>query len=720
MEKRNKEKEAFFKSIDGLAGESDTGEEEEKQSEAPGILQSVRRTYLYRNRQSLNDGTTLAAPGEGRSNSFPITRESISPSSSGSKSITRSNSKVLDAPALGPQFSNQTLLQKSHTEPLMKSTGSNPTTVSKRKRDKTCPQRPGSEQIFKYLNFYFIPNDDFSPARRMRINKAQEYGASWVRSWNGRITHVIVDRDLSYKDVISFLKIESLPASIILVNEGYPADCIIFRSIINPKQIIYQVDGAQEVTHPGMPSSRSSTDDSLPLKPEKGKLVQPPQTPSQTEESIKTPEILDENNITSSLEDTSPHAERPQSPVNIDDGLEQAINEARATHHLPLDEDEDEYSSPPSTDTELSSDIEVRPKRAKVVKASFEKSWQQQFTCMQKHDGLDRAENPNSRTIEVLLEMATYYDRMNDHWRTTAYRKAISALRNQKTKIATKEQAAMIPFIGERLALKIEEIVTTNRLRRLENTNLDPNDQVLQMFMNVYGAGLAQASQWVNQGYRSLTDLIEKADLTRNQRIGVQHYEDFLARIPRSEVEKHGSVVRKALQKIDKGIEVIIGGSYRRGARDSGDIDLIITKPDVSREQLRTLVLDMAIPYLLKQGFLKTSLATTSKDSGTKWHGASVLPGSSVWRRIDFLLVSWDQMGAALIYFTGNDIFNRSIRLLARRKGMRLNQRGLYRDVLRGAGGEKVNEGLLLEGKDEKRIFDLLGVPWRPPEHRVC
>ena len=90
------------------------------------------------------------------------------------------------------------------------------------------------------------------------------------------------------------------------------------------------------------------------------------------------------------------------------------------------------------------------------------------------------------------------------------------------------------------------------------------------------------------------------------------------------------------------------------------------------------------------------------------------------WRRIDLLLVPSDEMGAALIYFTGDDIFNRSLRLLASTQGMRLNQRGLYKDVIRGKGREKLSEGTLVEGKDEKKIFEILGVPWRPPEHRVC
>jgi DNA polymerase IV len=77
-------------------------------------------------------------------------------------------------------------------------------------------------------------------------------------------------------------------------------------------------------------------------------------------------------------------------------------------------------------------------------------------------------------------------------------------------------------------------------------------------------------------------------------------------------------------------------------------------------------------------------------------------------------------MGAALLYFTGNDIFNRSIRLLARKKGMRLNQHGLFKNVMRGKAMVKMNEGELVESKSEKKIFECLGVPWRPPEHRNC
>ena len=163
-------------------------------------------------------------------------------------------------------------------------------------------------------------------------------------------------------------------------------------------------------------------------------------------------------------------------------------------------------------------------------------------------------------------------------------------------------------------------------------------------------------------------------------------------------------------------------GSFHRGAAHSGDIDMLISRPGASLAQLRTVVFDDLVPALSKAGFLKVALATSHAPdaSGSKWHGASCLPGSKVWRRMDLLLVPEAEMGAALIYFTGNDIFNRSMRLLARKKGMRLNQKGLYKDVKRGRRGEKLNEGTLVEGRCERRIFEVLGVPWREPGERIC
>ncbi|THC94964.1 hypothetical protein EYZ11_005558 [Aspergillus tanneri] len=389
----------------------------------------------------------------------------------------------------------------------------------------------------------------------------------------------------------------------------------------------------------------------------------------------------------------------------------------------PLDAHEDEMVVEKSDEEAETSDPgPIVRKRGRSVNNNQQATgkWQQKFACMQKHGLKSNSEGPNTRTIEVLQQMLDYYTRTDDHWRVIAYRKAISALSRQPRKIVSRAQAISIAGVGPRLADKIEEIVFTNRLRRLENTNTTSEDLILQKFLGIYGVGISQASRWVAQGYKSLKDLKMKAKLTPAQRVGVDHYQDFSQRIRRSEVEAHGDIVRKAVQTAHPGMQVIISGSYRRGAADSGDIDLLITKSDTSIEQIRTTMMDVVVPQLFRQGFLQVSLASTSRGDGSKWHGASKLPDSPVWRRIDLLFVPGSEIGAALIYFTGNDIFNRSMRLLARKRGMRLNQRGLYADVLRGSGQVKLTMGHLLEGRDERRIFEILGVPWWPPEHRIC
>lgn len=167
--------------------------------------------------------------------------------------------------------------------------------------------------------------------------------------------------------------------------------------------------------------------------------------------------------------------------------------------------------------------------------------------------------SPNALTIEVLQQMCNYYEVTKDHWRFNAYRKAITALKRHPSRITTKEGALAIPGIGDRLADKIQEIVMTNTLRRLESIESDPDDEVIRVFCNIYDANYAQAQKWFAQGFRTLDDLRESADLIYGQRIGLEYYQDFQTRIPRAEVEAHGAYTRKTIQEIDPAITVTIG-----------------------------------------------------------------------------------------------------------------------------------------------------------------
>lgn len=672
--------------------------------------------------------------------------------------------------------------------------------MKRRKREPSVKLRPEEERVFQGLSFFYVPDNDIALARRLRITRAREYGALWTRT-PITATHIIVDKSINYNDIVGVVASANKVSPPKVVNEDYPLDCIQFKSLLQNNQKKYLLSGQPMADEEepsiavALPSSEESVH-SLQLKappnnPKKWDYVPPAGTPSRSEESsqpsrvadTQTPAysqtvILDLSQMIASPRELSEEDEGPAvvssdrtSPERIletvnstivvqthedrgeqfqcqePDELSEYITMMLKYKNLPLDaEDEDSHTvvdlteSISDVDQAGSEDERVQRRKAAKKRTRWGRKdlrYEDRFACNSAGEKNANAGNPNSRTIEVLQLMADYYDRVNDHWRTTAYRKAISTLKRQERKIATEADAFRLPNVGQRLAQKIEEIVTTDRLKRLECAQDEPMNDSLQLFLKIYGVGLSQAQQWYAQGFRTLGDLRRKAKLTPNQLIGIDHYDDLNTRIPRREVEALGVQVRRAAEQIDPEVELIVGGSYRRGAETSGDIDLIVTKPNTSSSSELRPFLDTLVQRLQGEDFLVARLASSrSATDGSKWHGCCVLPRIAglndntdtgtgtdyrpIWRRIDFLLVPEAEMGAALIYFTGNDIFNRSIRLLASKKGMRLNQRGLYKDVLRGADRAKLTEGELVEGRNERRIFEILGVKWREPHERWC
>lgn len=379
-------------------------------------------------------------------------------------------------------------------------------------------------------------------------------------------------------------------------------------------------------------------------------------------------------------------------------------------------------------------------------------AWQDHFACMRAGAQGAGADNPNSRTIELLQQMLNHNEQINDQWRTMSYKKAIAALKRHPVKITTAEQARDVVGIGQSIGEKIEEIVQTDSLRKLEFVQNDSQFRTLQLFLKVYGVGIRKAQEWMAKGHQSLEDVVKHEQLSAGQKIGIDHFDELNARIPRTEVTALGEFVMVVAAEIDPAVEFVISGSYRRGSQLSGDIDLVVTKKGTSSTEALVPFLHELVDKLYDVGFLTATLSSLSAEvkqgHGSKWHGCCVLPRSAatrlteqahnqesttgkpkskeattwqpIWRRIDFLLVPDTELGAAMIYFTGDDIFNRSLRLLAGKKGMRLNQRGLYKDVLRGPKRVKLTEGELVESRDERKIFEVLGVKWREPTERWC
>ncbi|OPJ84299.1 DNA polymerase lambda isoform B [Patagioenas fasciata monilis] len=331
------------------------------------------------------------------------------------------------------------------------------------------------------------------------------------------------------------------------------------------------------------------------------------------------------------------------------------------------------------------------------------------------HSSNSKKENHNQCITEKLEVLAKAYSVQGDKWRTLGYTKAINALKSYHKPVTSFQEACKIPGIGKRMAEKILEILESGHLRKLDH--ISESVPVLELFSNIWGAGAKTAQMWYQQGFRTLDDIRAKATLTSQQAVGLKHYKDFLERMPREEAAEIEQTVRRAALALQPGLVCVACGSYRRGKPTCGDVDVLVTHPD---GQSHRGVFSKLLDSLHRSGFLTDDLVT-QEDNGDqkKYLGVCRLPGPAQrHRRLDIIVVPYSEFACALLYFTGSAHFNRSMRALAKTKGMSLSEHALSSAVMRGPGGVKVASGHTVPTPTERDVFIQLGLPYREPSER--
>jgi DNA polymerase/3'-5' exonuclease PolX len=252
---------------------------------------------------------------------------------------------------------------------------------------------------------------------------------------------------------------------------------------------------------------------------------------------------------------------------------------------------------------------------------------------------------------------------------------------------------------------KVTEFLTTGKIAEVEEARQSRNPDTIEAFMNVYGIGPKKALDLIQAGHRSIADLrvAAAADpklLNKNQRIGLQYYEDLLLRIPRTEMDAHAASLMAAKPAA---LEGVIVGSYRRGRPDSGDIDMLVRTTDAAVNAGKALA-DF-VKQLKTAGYIKEVLAMGDH----KCLAISQLPGGNA-RRLDLLVTPPEEFPFAVLYFTGSDGFNVRMRQVALGQGYTLNEHALTH----------VKSGKATEGiKTEADIFAALKMVWREPNDRT-
>jgi DNA polymerase (family 10) len=309
-------------------------------------------------------------------------------------------------------------------------------------------------------------------------------------------------------------------------------------------------------------------------------------------------------------------------------------------------------------------------------------------------------------------EIAEQFERVADlleieganRFRVRAYRNAARTIggcsRSVAEMVARGEDLSELPGIGKDLAARIGEIVRTRHLALLDEV-AEHTPAGLSDVMRVEGLGPKRARVLHEElGVGSLEDLA-KAVAAHAVRELPGFGEKTEARI-RASIERMGHAPARtrlvyaeqvAAPLIEwlrgsKGVrDVEMAGSFRRRRETVGDLDILATARRGS-DVMDRLVRYEDVDAVISQGRTR---ATVRLRSGMQ---------------VDLRVVPQVSYGAALYYFTGSRQHNVAVRRLAVRKGLKINEYGVFH------GDERV------AGRTEEAVLRSVGLPFIPPELR--
>ena len=292
-------------------------------------------------------------------------------------------------------------------------------------------------------------------------------------------------------------------------------------------------------------------------------------------------------------------------------------------------------------------------------------------------------------------------------FKALAYKKAIDSIRRFEGPVTSADQLKSVDGVGKKIYDKIVEILATGQLAAAERMKERSDVGAMEALLGVHGIGPVKAKELIKAGITSIAILraavaADPSVLNDTQKLGLKYYEAGLERIPRPEMIRHEALLKSLLPATLTGTIV---GSYRRGAANSGDIDMLVSyDPSVSEKDagkaFKTLVTALGGAYTVEK------LAGGAK----KWMGYIYTAGATP-RRLDLLLTPPEEYPYAILYFTGSDKFNVAMRKYALTLGYSLSEHGIK---IMTAGAKEVP---LL--RKEEDIFAFLGLRYIPPTERV-
>ena len=332
----------------------------------------------------------------------------------------------------------------------------------------------------------------------------------------------------------------------------------------------------------------------------------------------------------------------------------------------------------------------------------------------------------NKRIVKIFTELSDIYDLSSNNIRRNAYQKAIYYIKRHPQEIKNGEDLNHINGIGKKMIQKMNEIISTKNLKLLEelktNLNLNPNTKNNQVkrskqkqnqkqkleLEDVLGIGRKKAEELrdkhnitrVSQLKKKLSQNVKDSSkntikLTKQQEIGLQLHNQLKKKVSKGEAIKITNKIKKSISKnlknllkdsslpskVKINIELAGSLSQENNIKESKDIDILITVDDIKLNSKEKIEKSSLLPNIIKLLEQDKIISHTITVGGTKFLGICKLdPENGLNRHLDIRLVNKGSYIFAKIYYTSGREFNKIMRSIAKKKGYKLNEWGLFKD----------------------------------------
>jgi DNA polymerase (family 10) len=294
-------------------------------------------------------------------------------------------------------------------------------------------------------------------------------------------------------------------------------------------------------------------------------------------------------------------------------------------------------------------------------------------------------------------------------FRVRAYRNAARTVRDLSEPVAaiaadSERKLTEIEGIGDDLAEKIATLVETGKLPMLEKLQSEVPESVLAL-MRIEGVGPKKAAALHKElGIATLDELRKACQAGKVRELkgfgekteqailrGIDAARSIEVRITWADADAIAQPLCDYLRQCQAVNRVELAGSYRRGRETIGDLDVLVVSPKAEE------VMD----HLGNYDDVQQTIARGGTKMSVKLQGGL---------QVDLRVVEAKSFGAALQYFTGSKDHNVIMRGMAKDRGLKINEYGVFR-----VDGKKEE---YVAGAEEKDVYDTLDLPLFPPEIR--